>query len=196
MNIILASGSPRRREILEKIGVKPEVIVSNEEENPQSVKPCDVVVELATIKGESVYNKVKNERRDDFLIIAADTIVALDDEILGKPKSEEDAKRMLEGLSGRSHQVYSGVCIIIKNDNELKKLSFYEVTDVDVCELSTSEIDKYIATGEPMDKAGAYAIQGLFAPYISGIRGDFYNVMGFPISRICSELKKCKIILA
>lgn len=196
MDIILASGSPRRKELLEKMEVKFKVHVSNVEEVITSTQPDVVVMELSGIKARAVYEECKSSEGDnDYLVIGADTVVACDGEIIGKPKDIKDAARMLNMLSGREHQVYTGVTIIIRQEGVRKEISFAECSKVFVCPLTDQEIIEYIASGEPADKAGAYAIQGLFAPYIEKIEGDYYNIVGFPISRIYQELKKSGIIL-
>ena len=120
------------------------------------------------------------------MVIGADTVVAYKGQILGKPSDEEDARRMLSMLSGQTHEVYTGVCVI--EDGQIK--TFYEETKVTFYEISEDEIDRYIGTGEPMDKAGSYGIQGKAAVFIKGIEGDYYNVVGFPIARFLHEITK------
>lgn len=187
--IVLASGSPRRKEIFEKAGVKFAVCISNKEEIISMKVPEDIVQELAVMKAEDVAVNYKG----NVIVIGADTMVALDNEILGKPKDEEDAKRMLRLLSGKSHKVYTGVSVIIKHDEELsgvrdKVIHFTEATKVWVKSMSEEQIAAYIATGEPFDKAGAYAIQGRFSVHIEKIEGDYNNIVGFPIAKLYSEL--------
>lgn len=196
MNIILASGSPRRRELMERLGVAFKVVVSDKEEIIKSEIPSEVVKELSEMKAEAVFEDVKGSQKGDFLVIGADTVVSCDGKILGKPKDAGDAAKMLHNLSGRAHEVYTGVTIIICRNGAMEKIQFAECTKVFVYPMLDSEIVKYIASGEPMDKAGAYAIQGLFAPYIERIEGDYYNIVGFPIARIFQELKKIQIVLA
>lgn len=196
MEIILASGSPRRRELLERIGVSFKIVVSDKEEIIKSDIPEDVVKELSEMKAAAVFDEVNGTEKGDFLVIGADTVVACDGKILGKPKDAGDAARMLHNLSGRAHEVYTGVTIKISRNGQTESLQFAECTKVYVYPMMDSEIVKYIASGEPMDKAGAYAIQGLFAPYIEKIEGDYYNIVGFPIARIFQELKKMQIVLA
>ncbi len=196
MDIILASGSPRRKELLERMNVKFKVHVSNVEEVITSTEPDRVVQELSGIKARAVYEECKASEGDsDYLVIGADTVVACDGEIIGKPKDIRDAARMLNMLSGRAHEVYTGVTIIMRQEGLRTEFSFAECSRVYVCPLTDQEIVEYIASGEPADKAGAYAIQGLFAPYIEKIEGDYYNIVGFPVSRIYQELKKRGIIL-
>lgn len=174
MKIVLASASPRRKEILHTAGIGFEVCVSNVEEVITQSEPGLVVEELSRQKAEDVAKKYP----DDALIIGADTVVAVHGKILGKPKDREDAKAMLRELSGDVHQVVTGVTLI---RGEMKH-SFHTVTDVTVCELTEEEINSYVNLDEPMDKAGAYAIQGLFGKYITKIDGEYNNVVGFPVA--------------
>lgn len=184
--VILASGSPRRKELLEQIGVEFQIITSNKEEVITSTNPEEVVKELSTMKAEDVAEGVSGPA----LILGADTVVAYQGQILGKPKDKQDAIRMISSFAGDEHYVYTGVCMIRKEaDGSMKKLSFAEGTKVTVYPMTEQEIKRYVDSGEPMDKAGAYAIQGLFAPYIKEISGDYYNIVGFPIAGIYQRLK-------
>ena len=194
MKVILGSGSPRRKEILAQAGIEYEVIVSDCEEITNSHIPADVVRDLSGMKAEDVWGKAVEKYpadENDLIVIGADTIVALNDTIFGKPVDKDDAVRMLKAISAGVHQVYTGVSVITKE----KKISFTECTDVYVYDVSDEEIKRYVDSGEPMDKAGAYAIQGGFARYIKGINGDYNNVVGFPIARTIYELKKEGIFL-
>ena len=173
--LILASGSPRRKEIWQQVGLEFSVMPSSKEEVITKQDPKEAVMELALMKAEDI----AEQTGDDCLVVGADTVVAKDGMILGKPKDEEDAARMLRMLSGDMHQVCTGVACIL---NGQKKV-FCEETSVQFYSLSEEEIKEYIATGEPMDKAGAYGIQGKAAGFIRGIHGDYYNVVGFPIAR-------------
>ena len=185
--IILASGSPRRKELLELIGVEFKILISNKEEVITSSNPEEVVKELSMMKAEDVAAGVSGPA----IILGADTVVAHNGRILGKPKDREDAIRMITSFAGDDHQVYTGVCIIKKEaDGSVKTISFAEGTKVTVYPMTSKEIERYVDSGEPMDKAGAYAIQGLFAPYIKGIEGDYYNIVGFPIAGIYQRLKE------
>ena len=185
--VILASGSPRRKELLGLIGVDFKIITSNKEEIITKTNPEEVVKELAAMKAEDVATGVEGPA----LILGADTVVAHNGRILGKPKDKEDAVQMIRSFAGDVHYVYTGVCIIRKEENgEIKKISFAEGTKVTVYPMTAEEIESYVNSGEPMDKAGAYAIQGLFAPYIKGIEGDYYNIVGFPIAGIYQRLKE------
>ena len=184
MEIILASGSPRRRELLERMGIEEfDIITSDVDETlDDSLPPAMQVEQLSCRKAEAV----AAEQPDDALIIAADTVVALDGTILGKPADEADAFRMLSALSGVRHHVYTGVTVILGD----KTLTRHEVTSVDFRSLEPEEIELYIATGECMDKAGAYGIQGYGALLIEGITGDYYNVMGLPVALLAQMLKE------
>lgn len=189
-NIILASSSPRRKEILSLVGIDFKVCSSNNDEIITKSKPDEIVSELSYMKAMDICENTT----EDALIIGADTMVAIDGQVLGKPKDREDAFHMLELLQGKKHQVYTGVTVILKEDsseiNKYKVKTFVEVSEVLVNPMSTEEINEYIDSGEPFDKAGAYGIQGRFALYIKGIVGDYYNIMGFPIARLYSELKE------
>lgn len=187
MRIILASGSPRREMILAQAGVDFEICVSDKEEVITSSIPKDVVCELSKQKATDVSAKYPK----DSIIIGADTVVACDDEILGKPKNRDDAYRMIESISGRTHQVFTGVTIVYNG----KEHTFYVITDVHVRKLTEAEINAYIDSDEPYDKAGGYAIQGIFGKYVTGILGEYNNVVGFPIARIYDECKKMNIPL-
>lgn len=200
MKVVLASGSPRRRELLDQIGAEYEVMPSKADETvTEDISPAELVKELALRKG----NEVAAHYKEETVILSADTVVANEGKILGKPKDDAEAVRMLQSIQGKSHEVYTGVAIIIKKAAagsktlcQEKKISFAVETKVKVAAMSEEDIQGYIRTGEHRDKAGAYAIQGRFAPYIEGIEGDYYNVVGFPISSICRELAKEGIRLA
>lgn len=184
--VILASNSPRRRELLHQIGIQPEIIPSQIEELTTSQLPEEIVVELSLKKAEDVADRTL----ESALIIGADTIVAVDGMILGKPKSHEDAYKMLKKIQGRSHEVYTGVTLIYKEKGRSRGRSFVEKTEVSVYPMTEKEIKSYTDSKEPMDKAGAYGIQGVFAAYIEGIHGDYNNVVGLPIGRVYQEWKK------
>lgn len=190
MNIILASGSPRRKEILEQAGYTFTVEVSRADENVDldGMEPGAMVEELSLRKATAVARAHKGED-DDCKIIGSDTIVVLDGEVLGKPADEEDAAAMLRKLSGRYHEVYTGVAVLTIVEGRIHvREQFYECTRVRMREISEEEISAYIRTGEPMDKAGAYGIQGRAAIFISGIEGDYYNVVGLPICHLATIL--------
>ena len=174
--ILLASGSPRRKELLTQMGCVFEVCKSEAEEVITSTNPEEVVMELSSQKGE-------------VCVIGADTVVAVDGNILGKPADEEDAVSMLKKLQGNSHFVYTGVSLFVRENQAETKQTFFEKTEVVFYPMSEEEIKTYVQSKEPMDKAGAYAIQGLCAKFIKEIRGDYYNVVGMPISRLYQEVK-------
>ena len=210
--VILGSASPRRRELLAQIGVEFEVRVSDKEEIYHSEIPEEIVKELALMKAENVMADMtveqvlkkpatekteETEDRQTFLkstvIIGADTVVVLDDKILGKPKDEEDAFFMIQSLQGRAHEVYTGVAVIeFDSEGNRNTVNHAVGTKVYVNAMTEDEIQAYIATGEPMDKAGAYGIQGRFAPFIDRIDGDYYNVVGLPVSYVYQVLFKRK----
>lgn len=212
MKVILASASPRRKELLKQIGLEYEVLVSEVEEEVTSTEPSEVVEELSRQKAENVYvthfamqtvdlqaedafsadnMESAARQKEELLIISADTIVVYDDRILGKPKDAEDAKVMLRMLQGRTHEVYTGVTFWYRNKgDDVKVHSFHEVTKVHFYPMVEEEIEAYVATSDPLDKAGAYGIQGLCARYISAIEGDYNNVVGLPVGRLYQELTK------
>lgn len=185
-NWILASGSPRRKELLKKVLKEFSIEVSECEEVYSSTLPQDIVKELAILKGREV--ALKHGNGD--IIISADTVVSIDDRILGKPKSFEEAYNMLSSLSGRKHTVYTGVCVIAKSDDKEVLDAFSIATDIYVDELSKEEIITYINEEKPYDKAGSYAIQESFSKHISGINGDYDNVVGFPTNAFYSLIKE------
>ena len=224
--IILASASPRRRELLTQIGLDFDVVVSETEEKITSTEPAKVVEELSAQKAEAVWEKLCSmtasqgsvtnaERLEEgsgvsrpdegsegfdpeqksgettitgIIVLGADTVVASDGKILGKPADTEAAVAMLTMLQGRGHEVYTGVTILYEENGERKTLTFHEKTTVHFYPMTDAQIREYVATGDPMDKAGAYGIQGLCARYISGIAGDYNNVVGLPVGRVYQEL--------
>lgn len=213
--IILASGSPRRKELLEQMGLQFEICPAKGEETITTNVPQDVVVELSKQKAREVAagllgwigrgcpfpengeNKAEQPCRpkdviceaDDIMVIGADTVVSYQNQILGKPKDEGDAAKMLSLLSGRTHEVYTGVTIVfIDRTGRTGEYSFFEKTKVTMYDISEREIARYIATGEPLDKAGAYGIQGRGAIYIKQIDGDYYNVVGLPVGKLYQKL--------
>lgn len=188
--IIIASQSPRRRELMEQAGYEFIVVPSDVEEKIKSTKPQEVVEALSSQKAEDVYNKAMENEEQNIVVIGADTVVAIDGEILGKPENEAVAKEMLKRLQGRQHQVYTGVTLMWNEGGVNKSSSFNECTDVTFYRMTEEEIDNYVATGDCYDKAGAYGIQGPGAIYIEKISGDYNNVVGLPISRLYQEMKK------
>jgi septum formation protein len=214
--ILLASGSPRRRELLKMVGLEFEVMVSNQEESYKSKKPKEIVVELAFKKGlwvaDEVYNtslkKSDESLSQEMIIISADTIVVLEGEVLEKPGDDKEAYEMIKKLQGNEHQVYTGVALFkgsgVLREEDLKNpklercplserfqvVDFVVETKVVVNEMTEDEIWNYVRSGESLDKAGGYGIQGGFAKFIEKIEGDFYNVMGLPVARLYQEIKK------
>ena len=189
--IILASASPRRKELLKQIGLSFVIEVAKGEEVIHSEEPGQIVMDLSGQKAAEVADRHKKE---EVTVIGADTIVVQDGHILGKPKDEEEAYAMLSALSGRDHAVYTGVtCILQKKKGEdvsRETRSFYECTRVTFYEMTGKEIRDYIASREPMDKAGAYGIQGIGAKFIKKIDGDYNTVVGLPLARVYQELLK------
>lgn len=187
-DIILASKSPRRRELLSRIDIDYRCIPSEKEEVIRESTPDKVVIELSGQKACDIEKQLIKDKNT--IIIGADTVVALDGNILGKPKDEEEAYHMLQLLSGKCHQVYTGVTVLYLCGNSRRKISFAECTSVSVRELTKQDIYDYIRTGEPMDKAGAYGIQGKFAKFVKKIDGDYNNVVGLPVSRLFYEVRE------
>lgn len=207
--IILGSASPRRRELLEQIGLEFEIVVSDAREHYKSTRPEEIVRELALMKAEHVAKEVERREKEraeqasipgldtgeahlrNVVILGADTIVVLDGQILGKPSDEEAAFSMLKSLQGRMHQVYTGVAVLnFDGSGSLRTISHAEETKVYVHEMTDEEIRRYIAAGESMDKAGAYGVQGRFAAYIDRIEGDYYNVVGLPVAYLYHTVKE------
>lgn len=214
--VILASKSPRRIELLEQIGIFPEVIPSRVEEHTAEVVPEKIVEDLSKQKAEAVFQSVRDERRSmpsfsaeavekeksgsgevdwPVFIIGADTVVSLEDEVLGKPATHEAAAEMIRKLQNRTHQVYTGVTVLQLAENvkqcELKKqVTFFEKTDVRVAAMSEEEVKRYAMSDEPMDKAGGYGIQGTFAAFIEGIDGDYNTVVGLPVGQLYRVLRR------
>lgn len=182
--IILASASPRRKELLKRIGLKFKVDPSNYEENISSeLEPHELAKSLSLEKAKLVAKKHMNA-----LVIAADTFIVFEGKILGKPRTETEAKEMLETISGRQHSVITGFTIIDTENN--KALSKAVETKVYIRKLSSNEIDAYVESKEPLDKAGAYAIQGLGSVIVEKIEGDYFNVIGLPLSALTESLKE------
>lgn len=190
MRIVLASASPRRRELLAQIGLEFETLVSNVEEKITAVTPSAVVEELSAQKAEAVLQSLEDSG-EELLIIGADTVVAAGETLLGKPGDAGCAFEMLRQLSGKTHQVYTGVTLLHRlPGGGVKRKVFHECTEVDFFPMTDEEIREYTATGDCLDKAGAYGIQGFCARYIRGIRGDYNNVVGLPVGRLYQEAKE------
>ena len=189
---ILASASPRRKELLGRIIPVFERIAANVDESiAEGMEPYVAVAMLSQKKAEEVSEGAPESRRTGTgtIIIGADTVVAMGDQIFGKPRDEHHAFKMLSQLQGNAHQVYTGVTIIIKTPIDHFKKTFTECTTIEVASIGEGQIRDYIATGEPIDKAGAYAIQGAFCKYVTRISGDYNNVVGLPVARLYSELQ-------
>lgn len=191
--LILASASPRRKELLEQVGAVFEVIPAKGEETVTREHPGEAVMELALQKAREVACGQKPDRAEELLVLGADTVVAFEGQILGKPVDEKDAVRMLSLLGGKTHEVYTGVAVIRRKNGKEETHSFYEETRVTMYPMSRQEIEAYVKTGEPFDKAGSYAIQGRCAVHIQRIDGDYNNVVGLPVARIYQEMSRLGI---
>lgn len=186
--LVLASASPRRRELLAQVGFKFDVKPAHIPEDPRAGEdPIAYVTRLAREKAEVVYAELssRSNGEDGLVVLGADTTVTLDNHILGKPEDAQDAARMLRMLCGRSHHVITGVAVVTSRGAEVAA----EVTAVRFLTLTDAEIDAYVASGEPMDKAGAYAIQGLAARWIPRVEGCYFNVVGLPLALVCTLLE-------
>lgn len=200
MKTILASASPRRRELLGQIGIGFEVRVSNVEETVTAVEPGEVVEELSRQKAEAVFASLAEaegvpetleESEEAVLVVGADTVVALEGRILGKPSGPEHAAEMLRRLAGNIHEVYTGVTLLYRSvSGTVQRKVFHERTKVEFFPMTEEEIQCYVRSGECMDKAGAYGIQGYFARYVRRIEGDYNNVVGLPVGRLYQEAKE------
>ena len=210
MRLILASESPRRKELLKQIGIEFQVLSCGGEDKVAVTEPARVVEEHARQKAEATADYLEkemittessmdetnmdlqkqNNTMEDSVVIGSDTVVAFQNHILEKPKSKEDAIQMLSKLQGSTHEVYTGIFLIGKNvKGEKKTLAFHECTQVTFYEMTQEEIKAYVETGEPMDKAGSYGIQGIGAKFVKSICGDYNNVVGLPVARLYHELK-------
>ena len=192
MKIILASASPRRKELLEQLGLTFLVFPAQGEEKQVGDTPSEIVMNLAKQKAGEIYKKMIEAKvgEQDSLVIGADTVVAVGNEILGKPGTPMRAYEMIGKLQGRTHQVYTGVTVLLcLEEGRTHGITFAEKTDVHVYPMTPREMSEYAECGEPLDKAGAYGIQGRFAAYIKGIDGDYANVVGLPLGRLNQEIK-------
>ncbi len=192
--MILASQSPRRRQLLEELGYTLTVLPADIDESPLNGEtPVELVGRLAAQKAEASRARAAAEKVTDTdgLLVAADTIVWHDGAVLGKPADADDARRMLEDLSGKTHHVSTGCCVMVLDDTGrvAQTRTFVETCDVEFWPLNEAQVDAYVATGEPMDKAGAYGIQGLGRMLVKGIRGDYYSVVGLPVSRLYRQIE-------
>ena len=195
MKVILASNSPRRKEILSNLGIKFDVIVSKVDEDSNIKSPSGMVCELSRRKGLAVAASLPEKYRgEETVIISGDTVVALDDEIFGKPTDIDDAKKMITALSGKTHSVFSGMSVIkVERDGIIKEFTDFERTFVTFREMSEEEIDIYLSMEDLLDKAGAYAIQGAASLWIDNINGNYFNVVGMPTNKLISLLTKAGI---
>jgi len=188
VRFVLASGSPRRKELLEQLGMEFEISSAHGEELITKTQPWDIVEELSQQKANEVAERFAQiYKNDTCVIIGADTIVSFENTIMGKPRDKEDAERMLTQLADNTHQVYTGVTLVIIKEDDRKTVTFHEKTDVYMYPMTDAWIKSYVASGEPMDKAGAYAIQGRCAAYIKRIDGEYNNVVGLPVARLTQE---------
>ncbi len=202
--IILASASPRRKELLKQIGFTFEIRESKKEEITTKKKPQEVVQEFSYQKAKEVLEQIEKEAlvpalskemdEGNVLVIGADTIVYFDGEILGKPTSKQNAYDTIKALQGKTHEVYTGVTLAWKKDGKLGTFTFCEKTEVVVYPMEREEIITYVKSGEPMDKAGSYAIQGRFGAFIKEIRGEYNNVVGLPVGRLFQEMKNRNLL--
>ena len=182
MRIVLASKSPRRREILSSLGVTFDIVSADADESSDISDPAALVRELSLRKGRATREllRTRGEWNDDTLVIASDTVVAIDGEILGKPHDDADAARMLRLLSGTSHHVISGISLLLGD----REIADFDDTSVIFDDMTPEEIDWYVQSGEPRDKAGAYAVQGLASIWIRGLEGCYFNVVGLPVHKL------------
>lgn len=183
--LILASASPRRRELLEQIGLTFEVIPSKCQEVITKTLPGEIVEELSLQKAEDVAKEI-----EEGIVIGSDTIVWQDGHVMGKPSDREAAREMLRRIQGNTHSVFTGVTVIVKEKGQEFIQTFSKETKVHVYPMTEEETERYIDTKEPMDKAGAYGIQGAFAAYVEGIEGDYNSVVGLPVSALWQVLKQ------
>lgn len=192
--IVLASASPRRKELLLQIGIEPEIVVSHVKEQLTTADPREAAMSLAAQKARAVAAELWDKGPDadgpEIIVIGSDTVVSVAGRILGKPKSHEEAREMISLLSGRTHEVYTGVCVIHCGKQGMRETLTADRTEVTVEELTEAEIREYADSEEPMDKAGAYAVQGFFARYIRSLNGSYANVMGLPVHTVYRILKE------
>lgn len=187
---VLASASPRRKELLSQIGIKFRTCTSKKDEEILRNSPEAIVKDLSYTKARDVYERGNR----DAVVIGADTIVVANEQVLGKPRDEKEAFAMIKMLQGGIHQVYTGVSIIWQQNNTTHVSSFYAMTEVELYYMNDEEILSYIASNEPYDKAGGYAIQGYFARYVKGIKGDYNNVVGLPVGKLYQVLNSLNLL--
>ncbi len=190
MRVILASGSPRRKELLKQLVADFEVLPAKGSEIYTEQEPDKIVQQLAAQKAAEVESSVVRQGEEPMLVIGADTVVAFQGQILGKPADAKQAKEMLKTLASDVHQVYTGVALIVIQHGKRQCLEFAECTNVRFYPMTAQEIEAYVQSGEPMDKAGAYGIQGIGGRFVEGIEGDYQNVVGLPLAKLYQVLKK------
>ena len=190
MRVILASGSPRRKELLKQLVADFEVLPAKGSEIYTEQEPAKIVQQLAAQKAAEVESSVVRQGEEPMLVIGADTVVAFQGQILGKPADAKQAKEMLKTLASDVHQVYTGVALIVIQHGKRQCLEFAECTNVRFYPMTAQEIEAYVQSGEPMDKAGAYGIQGIGGRFVEGIEGDYQNVVGLPMAKLYQVLKK------
>lgn len=186
INLILASGSPRRKELLGHLNLPFQIMTSNVEEFSNSADPVIYASDIARLKGHSILEKVKNEL-SNHLIVSADTIVVFKDKIYGKPQNRDEAQIFLSELAGNTHSVFTAVSIILCHNKKISETSFVDESRVSFNAISMELMQNYLDTGDSLDKAGAYGIQGPSLTFISKVEGSYSNVVGFPLSRFVEE---------
>ncbi len=193
--IVLASSSPRRKELMSRLHIPFQIIPAQGEEQSHALLPADYVQDLAHDKAQEVYEFCRRTMQEPVVVIGADTVVACDNEILGKPENKQDAYRMISKIQGRSHSALTGVSVMWTNENgDVSERRFAEETRVEVYAMTDAEIQAYVQTPAPDDKAGAYGIQGDFSVFIKEIEGDYNTVVGLPIAKLYHVLKEQNLI--
>lgn len=190
LKLILASASPRRKELLSHLKIPFEVITANVSEHSSALDPVDFCRDIATSKGSAVFAKLRDKGRNSLYVVSADTIVCLEGEIFEKPSGREEARRFLKRLSGKTHSVYTAVVIHFGHEDKEQSYSFVERSKVTFNSISDPLMERYLDTGDSLDKAGAYGIQGPSLTFISKVEGDYANVVGFPLSRFVTETER------
>lgn len=190
IKLVLASASPRRKELLGHLKVPYEILALNIPEESDATDPVQFSSEIAALKGEAVFQKLVQNSADSLFVVSADTIVCLNGKIYGKPKNREEAKQFLQELGGKTHSVFTAVSVKFSHQGKLDGFSFVEESKVTFNHISEQLMERYLDTGDSLDKAGAYGIQGPSLTFISKVDGDYANVVGFPLSRFVLESEK------
>lgn len=190
LKFILASASPRRKELIGHLKVPFEVITLNVPEESSSKDPVKFSLDIAELKGEAVFNKLSPEMKSSLFVVSADTIVCLGSKIYGKPKDKDEARIFLNELAGKTHSVFTAVAVHFLHEGKKDKFSFVEESKVTFNPITDALMERYLETGDSLDKAGAYGIQGPSLTFISKVNGDYANVVGFPLSRFINESEK------